>query len=193
MPQINLLKQQSPGESFLKLLPSLLVKLFVVLVLVLLGYYAWLFIRIGKLESDIKTSEANYAETLKKVVTTKNRNEVYTRQLQLKQFKTLLSGHIYWTNFFPALGQVTLKSAYFSNITASKEGELTLTVHVPDLENIDQFMQIFNQPDFNKTFNALKIGDFRLVQTDQSRDFTFEAHLKFSPAILGYQPETGKP
>lgn len=190
MAQINLLKQQNQTKGFVTILPSLVAKLLAVAVIGLGVYYGWVSWRVNDLKKSIASNQQQFVDVQKSVVTVKNRNEIYTRQQQLKQFAALLGAHLYWSNFFPALAQVTLQSANYGNIEATKAGELTLNVQVKDLNEMDKFMQVFNLPQFNKDFNYLKVDGFRLVQKDKGTFFEFNAKLKFNPALLQYKKDS---
>ena len=176
-------------------LPSLLVKILALVLLGLIIYYAWIFVAIGQVKDKIGKEQQAIADAQAKANAVPNREQIYTRQAQLQQLDTLVANHPYWSQIFPALAKVTLKKADYSTIQVSKEGELTMTVSVPSLQDIDKFLQVFDQPEFNKNFNNLRMGSFHKVQDSAApgqqaaTQYTFDVKMNFNPALLRYQPD----
>lgn len=193
MAQINLLKQKTTNEAFWSILPSIMAKLLGVGVVALIGYYIWLFITLGSIGKQIVSEQQAMVAAQQKASNVFNRNEVYTRQAQLQQLSGLIGKHFYWSNLFPALAKVTLKNASYGSLTATKEGSLTLSVKVPDLVSVDKFLQVFDQPDFSKNFNNLRLGAFRKLQNDpvtgQSSGYQFDVLMNFNPEVIQFNNE----
>jgi cell division protein FtsL len=186
MAQINLLKQKTASQNFWEILPSLLVKILVLVVVVIIGYYGWLYLQINSINKSIAQEQKDFSEAGQQVNAITSRNEIYTRQAQLQQLNSLIGKHLYWSNIFPVLAEVTLKKASYSSIKITKDGTLTLSVTVPDLDSVDKFIQVFDQPEFYKNFSNLKLGAFHQIGNNQP-GFQFEAVLDFSQSILKYQ------
>lgn len=185
MAQINLLKQKTASQSFWEFFPSLMVKILAVAVVGVGAYYVWLYVQVGKADKGIAEQQA-LALAAQRSMDVANRDEIYTRQAQLAQLDRLIGKHLYWSNIFPPLAKATLKKASLSSIKVSKNATVTLSVSVPDLDSVDKFIQIFDQPEFNKNFSNLKLGAFHKTATEPPT-YEFEAILDFNKSILNYQ------
>jgi len=191
MAQINLLKQKTVSQNFWERFPSLLVKILIFVVVVLIGYYAWLYLQVYNVEKSIAQEQRDLSVAGQQVSSIGNRNEIYTRQAQLQQLDGLISKHLYWSHIFPVLANVTLKKSSYSSIKITKDGIINLSVTVPDLDSVDKFIQVFDQPEFYQNFSNLKLGAFHQAGGNQP-GFQFEATLDFNQAILKYQAPGSK-
>jgi len=189
MPQINLLKQKTSSQVFLDYFPPLMVKILAVAVLVLVGVYVWKYVQARDLAKQIVEEQQAVSDTTQKAGSVPNRNEIYTRQAQLAAYNQLLGKHVYWSAVLPALAKSTLKGASYSSISMTNEGTLTLTVTVPSLDSIDQYLQVFDQPEIYQNFYNLRIGAFRKIETAGGESYQFDAQLDFNPALLEYQSQ----
>lgn len=187
MPQINLLKQKTVYQNFWEFFPPFLVKFLILVVLILAGFYVWKFVQAKNLDAQIQNEQQSLSDMTKKAGNVPNRDEIYTRQIQLSQFNQLLSKHLYWSNFLPALAKATLKSATYSSISMTKDGSLMLTATVPDLDSVDEYLQVFDQPEIYTNFYNLRMGAFRKVETAGGESYQFDAQLNFNPGLLQYQ------
>jgi hypothetical protein len=184
VPEINLLKPKSPREHFLQLSPKILARLLLVLLVAVALYYAWLFFQVKTTAGEVaKIQQANLSSR-GEAATTQGRDELLTRLSQLQEADKLISHHLYWSNLLPALARVTLKTASYSNLEAFSDGTVGLTVMVPNLGELDKFLQVFNNPKFNANFYNITIGAFHKIQSGDTAAITFDVKLNFNPALL---------
>jgi len=188
MAQINLLKQKSPGKDVWKILLSLSSKLLIALLLGTVAYYAWLFYQEGRIKKDIVATEQKIAENKNTIIGIKDRDEVLTRQLQVKELEEIMANHLYWSGVLPELAKVTLKKAKYFQIKALADGSITMSVSLPSLEDLDKYMQVFNLPDVVENFSDVSVGSFHRVPSSDNPAVNFDVKMKFNTALL-HQPE----
>jgi hypothetical protein len=187
MAQINLLKQTNTTHNYGNATAKILVRVLLVVLVGLLAYYAWLFIDLKKTNADIAAMEEKVIGEKQAVLDIKNRNQLYTRQMQVQNLEKLVGAHTYWSGFFPEIARVTLKTAGYKNLTVRSDGTLVLGAVVPTLADLAKYMQVFDHPDFNKNFSNVKIGSFSQVQNDEATTIEFQVNMDFDPAIIQYQ------
>ncbi len=188
MAQINLLKQNTTGAVTQKI-PSLIAKLLGVVFIAAIGYYAWLFFEMRSVERQSKDIEQQISKEKGSIVEVKQRDELLTRQLQLKELGSLMQAHTYWSSLLPELAKVTLKTASYTSIHAANDGELSLVVNVPGVAELDKFLQVFDRSEFNENFSDVSIGSISKTQDQGSLYTTFEVRMKFNPALLRYSEQ----
>lgn len=186
MAQINLLKQSSSSPTSWETLPKIVVRFLLLVFVLLVIYYAWLFFSFNKTLKNIGVVKKEIENTRTASLNVAGRNEVLTRQLQIKALNEAISSHFYWSQLMPKLAAVTLKKATYSFMRVSSTGLLTLTVNVPDLESLDKYLQVFNLPEVNKNFSDVVINGYHKVQGIDSNSINFEVGMKFNPSIIQY-------
>ncbi|PIR96391.1 MAG: hypothetical protein COT92_01335 [Candidatus Doudnabacteria bacterium CG10_big_fil_rev_8_21_14_0_10_42_18] len=187
MAQINLLKQKSQSQSLVRVLPSLLVKFFVLILLGILGFYVWMFLETRSLEKEMQKLNGQIIQARQDVAAEEGRSELITRQAQLKELEGLLGEHFYWSRLLPALSQVTLKKAKYSDLAILDRGEISLEVAVPTLEDIDKFLQVFDLPEFYKNFSDIRIGAFHKIPSEDEIVYAFNVIMNYNPGLIEYQ------
>ena len=190
MAQINLLKQTSNTGNFWSSGPKIFVRLFLLVLLALVGYYVWLYIDLSSTGNQITSEQNKINADQQAALSIPNRDELFTRQQQVKDLESLIGGHVYWSQFFPELAKVTLKNASYSNMSVSTAGDLTLSATVPTLEDLDKYMQVFDQPEFNKNFYDVRIAGFTKIQSKTSTAVQFSVRMKYNGGIIQYQNPT---
>jgi len=187
--EINLLKPKSSIEDFAQLWPVIVSRFLLALLLGVVVYYVFLFFQMKTLAAETVKLQAEVQKSKIEARGTLSRDELLTRQSQLQDLDKLIKHHLYWSQLLPALAHVTLTSASYSSVEAFNEGKANLTVVVPNLDELDKFLQVFNNPKFNKNFYNLRIGAFHKIQNGNATAITFEVNLNFNTALL--QPTNG--
>ena len=186
MAQINLLKQSSTASNTWDNLPKILARLLIFVLIILVGYYAWLVIDTQSIASKTTSTQAEINLDKQKALSTAGRGEVLTRQLQLKDFQDLLAQHLYWSQLMPVIADATLKKATYSSLKVDGEGLLTLAVNVPTLEDLDKYLQVFDLPQVNKYFSNVRISSYRKVQGPNSTGIAFEVNMNYNKSVIKY-------
>jgi hypothetical protein len=184
--QINLLKQSSTASNTWDNLPKILARLLIFVLIILVGYYAWLVIDTQSIASKTTSTQAEINLDKQKALSTAGRGEVLTRQLQLKDFQDLLAQHLYWSQLMPVIADATLKKATYSSLKVDGEGLLTLAVNVPTLEDLDKYLQVFDLPQVNKYFSNVRISSYRKVQGPNSTGIAFEVNMNYNKSVIKY-------
>ena len=185
MPEINLLHTDSAtSESDYGVVARVVAKLLtfflalVVLIFILLFGYNWYNNnQLGKVEAKIKAAEAAALKN-------EDRNELVTRQEQLGHLEKLIDSHVYWSYLLPEMARVTLKSAKYTEIEAKSDGTLNLVVNLPNYEEIEKYMQIFDLPEYNKQFSNVKIISINTVGNEGALVTQLRLELTFDPQYI---------
>jgi hypothetical protein len=186
MAQINLLKQSSAPNNLWQVVPKFLVKFFAVVLIGLIAYYAWLYFQFKSIENKIEASLIQINSDRQEALNSPQRDELLTRQSQLKYLDGIISQHLYWSQLLPKLANVTLKKAAYVNLNMGSVGKLTLSVNVPTLADMDKYLQIFDLPEVNKYFSDVRIGSYHKVLGKTSESISFEVNMQYNPSILQY-------
>ncbi|MBL8029782.1 MAG: hypothetical protein JNN11_00875 [Candidatus Doudnabacteria bacterium] len=184
MAEINLLKNPSGNASTWQTAASVLVKVLVFLAVGVVAYYVFLYFKLESAKDEVVMVENNIVENKKAALNMPGREELLSRQLQLKEFAAVTAGHAYYSKFLPALAKVTLKNAYFTNISLNNQGKMSMQAVVPTLLDLDKFLQVFNDPLVSSNFYNVRLGGFTKAEDQNGPVYTFNIQLDFNPAIL---------
>ena len=160
------------------------VRFLLLVILALVGYYVYLLYSIHGQNTTMTNTEQQIQADQQDLSKVSGRDELLTRQQQLKQLMSLVGGHAYWTRLFPALAQVTLNSANFLSIQTLPDGSLSMSGTVPSNEDLDKFLQVFDLPEFNKDFYDVKISSLGKAQVGNQLLVQFTVNMKYNPALL---------
>lgn len=187
MPQINLLKQTGGGNKYQFLTPKILVWVFFVALILLAGYYGFIVYQGQQYQKDIADEQSKISAVVEEANKVSNRSELLIRQQQLQSLTGLIQNHVFWSQIFSALAHVTLNSAnYTSLLVNSADKSLSLNATVPSLEDLDKYLQVFDQPAVAKNFNNVRIGGFTKIQSKNSTLIQFQVKMDFNPSIIQY-------
>lgn len=191
MSQINLLKQNTDQGIAAKLSPKILVYFFVFILVCLLGYYGYLFFESRNLDNKIVAERASIEQAQNLALAVPNKDELFTRQQQLKALKDLVAGHVYWTQFLKPLADVTLKTASYQSVRADISGKVSINVQVPTIQDYIHFIEVFNLAKFNKLFYKVNASGYtKVVKDDGSTAYQFNLVMDFDPSILVYNSKS---
>lgn len=186
MADINLLGTDSHNSSSVNngMLARLLARLMMLLLFLSVAAYAGLYLLNYLSKNNLETTNTKIEQLQTQALASKDRNELVTRQEQLKQLDVLVDKHLYWSSLLPELARVTLKSARYSEITATSDGKLELSVLLPSYGDIEKFMQIFDLPEYNKQFSNVRIVGIDNTQTGTTIETKLRLELTFNPALI---------
>ncbi len=184
--QINLLKQQSPFAVSGSVL-SVVNKIIIVLILVLIGYYGWVYFQVKTVKTKITTLHSEIANKKTEFNQTKRSDELIIRQTQIKEFDNLINSHVYWSQLLPEIAKVTLKQATYLSIQTDSKHALSLSVQLANMVELNKFLQAFNSPSLNKYFRDVKIGGVSKVQEDDKNFIKAEITFDFNSKIIEYK------
>src|SRR5258708_27117170 len=127
-------------------------------------YYGWTIYQVKKANQEITDIQRQISDSSASIQNQQGKEELFTRQGQLKELDNIINKHVYWTQLMPELARVTLKTATYSNLTIGGDGTINLDAAVPTLADLDKFMQVFDLPVFNNNFSDVRIGSFHEEQ-----------------------------
>lgn len=188
MAQINLLKQKQPSVFTRIGLLAIFSKLALLGLLVLVIFWTWFFFQSKSASKDIQVLDERVAKQKQELSENDRRDEIITRQAQLKKFDVLISGHLYWSQLLPELAKVTLKKASYLSFRAESEGGINLAVKLPSIADLDKFLQIFDSAKINRYFSDLKMGGISKVVEKDNAYVRVDVQLKYNPELLQYNP-----
>lgn len=184
MADINLLDNPS-GASQIRQKGAKWASRIVGLVLLLsLLAYGFLFYRSWSLNNKIEESQAKIDEYKADFKNNEQREELLTRQEQLKNANQLIEKHMYWSALLPELAKVTLTSAKYTTIQTNSEGILDLTITVPSYTEAEKYLQVFDLPEYNKNFSNVRVKSLTKTQQDDLLKTTLNIELTLSPELL---------
>lgn len=182
MPEINLLNNNSgPKAGIGSTLASTMSKALIVVLVLLLAYWGYALFATRSARNSIASAKYAIEQDQQDIIKNGGRNEVLTRQAQLKQADTLITNHVYWSRFFSDIAKATLKTAAYGGFAVDADGVITASVIVPDYQSLDQFLQVFDLPAYNGNFSNVKI-----VSVSKSQDENVEAldaRIKFNYSV----------
>lgn len=185
MAEINLLKQTSPSQNFAKQIPSLLVKFFAVVGLAVVGFYVWLNVQNKLLEKNLVKLSAEIVESKKSALTMEKREELLTKQHQLKEYAKLIAGQTFFSQIFEPLAAQAYKNSKYLTMRATSDGSVSMKVNTPTLQDLDKMFQMFNTEDFMKNFNNVKVGGFyKSKNTEGVDEYLFEIKMNYNTEII---------
>ncbi len=187
MADINLLQpEQVSAATIIGRGQYVVSRILMIIMVVLLAGYAYLFIDLRSTNSSLSTTKEKIASAQGEALNNKDRNELITRQGQLKELDNLIKGHLSWSYLLPELARVTLKSAKYTNIDADASGKLDLTIALSSYEDLEKFLQIFDLPEYNEQFSDVKV--LSITKTQQAdtgtTETTVKLQLKFNPTFI---------
>lgn len=188
MAQINLLKQSAPQTDLWEKAPHIIVKFLAVALLLTLAGYGWLYVSAKQEGQKIVSQQQQLSDEQNKALGMKNRDELLTRQQQLKEYSGLVDKQIYWSQLMPVLASSTLKTAVYNSLKVTPDGRVDLDVSVPTLQDLDKYLQVFDLPEYNKNFNNVRISSFSKVQNAKGTQIRFEVSFNYNPDIIKPKP-----
>jgi hypothetical protein len=185
MPQINLLDQESrAGGNTLANAPLYMVRLLVAIFIVLLLYWAFLFVESKLTTGKIAGIQQTIIAKQKQLLENNSRKELILRQGQLASVKTLIASQEKWSKLLPELARVTLQSARYMSFNADGQGNARMVVNVPNYKEMDKFLQVFNLPEFNNEFSQVTVSGVSRVQQGDVPMVRFDVGIKYDKSFL---------
>lgn len=183
------MKQNQPrafgGISLIKVFSRLVLAVIVIMV----GYYGWIFFRLKDINKQIGGLNERIAVQRNALAQVDRKDEVLTRQAQLKEFDKLIDNHVYWSQLLPELAKITLKQASYLSFQSGDDSTINLSVQLPDIAELDKLLQVFDLPKLNKYFRDVKIGGISKTQKEDQTFIRVEIQLKYDPNLIKYQPK----
>jgi hypothetical protein len=168
MAQINLLGAQEKTTNYAKALSSFIAKILALILVLVLAYYAFLFVKGNSQTKQVAKLEQEITRVEQDIQTNSDKNQVFTRQAQLKDLGLLARQHIYWSGIIPELARVTLKTASYTSFLSKENGDISMVVEVPSYEELDKFLQVFDLPQYNQQVNNVRVDSVTKVQKDDA-------------------------
>lgn len=185
MPQINLLGQENTHRNAaLTRLPLYLVRFFIVIFIAVIVYWGYLYVRVKLVVNQVSLAQADIIRIQKETLADKNRRELLVRQGQLSALDKLLKDQQYWSKFLPELARVTLKSASYLSFSAGKDGIARMSVTVPSYREFDEFLQVFDLPQFNSKFSDVTVSSIGKYQQGDTQSIRFDVAMHYDASFL---------
>lgn len=164
--------------------PVLVVVLIVLLFLVG-GAFAGLFILAKQQDKQLETLEQNQQTIISQATSLqKNLTDALTLQSKLKMVKNMLDKHLHWTKFFAMMERATIASIYFDTTAFSAESNsVALSGHAKDYQTVARQSLSFQQDEDIENYTLSSVA---ISESEESPDFpvTFSGNLEYSDDIL---------
>ncbi len=150
--------------------------------------YGGLHIMRGQLEKRTVAIDAEI-NTFKKDILVYNAQEPAMSKIgaKVELVAGLLHQHIYWTNFFNLLEKYTLADIYYDGVSATTNGNLTLSAHGTSFETVSQELQLLNSEEAKEFVSAASITGAQLTTaTDGTEQVSFSVQLTLNPKLFYY-------
>lgn len=185
MSEINLLGSDSSGSSVNSgVLSKVVARVVFFLLFLSVSTYIVLSVVNYTTNRSLETAQKQIQAVQAQALGNKDRNELVTRQEQLKELDTLVDNHVYWSYLLPELARITLKSASYTEITAKADGKMQLSVVLPSYADIEKFMQIFDLPQYNQQFSNVRIVGIDNTQSGSAIQTKLRLELTFNPSYI---------
>ena len=185
MPQINLLGQdaQRSPAAFSKG-PVYIVRLFSIIFLLILLGWGYLFFKVRADKNELERTEAQVEAVQKEILAMPTWREVIVRQGQIRAAEDLLAGQEIWSRLLPELARVTLKSASYISFSADANGVARMSVTVPSYKEFDQFLQVFDLPQFSSNFSRITVSSVGKYQQGDTQSVKFDIAAQYNSSFL---------
>ena len=187
MAQINLLKQNQPSSFSRFGIFPILNYLTMAGILALLSYYGWAYLQNKKYDKKNQELAAVILQQKQELSSVKNRDELFSRQAQLKGYDELISGHPYWSQLLPELAKVTLKQVSYLSVKIDNQGVMNLSVQLPTMADLEKFLQVFDSAQLNKYFRDLRISGISKIQDEEKNYVRVDIQLNYDPSLLNFK------
>lgn len=185
MSEINLLHSDpSVGGRSSSFAAKFIARIILLLVVGVILLYAALYFYTWRNTSKIESVNQQVQTMQTEAMADTERNEVVTRQAQLIELETLIDNHLYWSYLLPELARVTLKSAKYTDIEAKSNGQLNLSVSLPNYGEVEKYMQIFDLPEYNQQFSNVRIIGIDTVQKETAIETLLRLQLTFNSEYI---------
>ena len=99
----------------------------------------------------------------------------------------LLGQHIYWTNFFSLLEKYTLPDVYYSGLSATTNGTLSLAAQGSGFETVSRLVRLLNSDEAKEFVTEATIyGAQRITTSDEESRVQFTLELTLNPDLFYY-------
>lgn len=178
MSEINLLNSNTKKTSLSSAIGSLMAKALIVVLVAAIVYYGVVLFLSSKTTKDISAIKVKIETDQQEILKNESRPELLTRQVQLKEAENIIKNHVYWSRFFKDMANATLKASSYGGFTVDKGGVIVASVLVSDYATLDQWLQVFDLPTYNKNFSDVKIVSISAVDKVDFKGY--DARIKFT-------------
>ena len=160
MQEINLLQNRIKDRTDVWSRRSLVIRTFLSLFLVLeLAVFGGLLLLTKSNQTGIQQTEAEITAIQSEI--DQQRGELVSAQAfqaQLKNIRTLLDGHLYWSAFFDELSRVTFQRAQYMTLSATAAGKLHLEGSSGSYQDIGKLLLGLSTSDNFKDVKLLSVS-----------------------------------
>jgi cell division protein FtsB len=184
MADINLLEKRTTYSQVKERGKRWFLRIVTLVFVLTLALYGYLFFSQWNAEKQIAEHQSVIAKAQSELENNQQREELITRQAQVKKANQLLNDHLFWSGLLPELARVTLTQAQYSSVEISKTGDIFLTVTVPNYEEAEKFLQVFDLPEYNQQFSNVRILALGRAEKNNVLQTTMRLQLTFNPSLL---------
>jgi hypothetical protein len=147
-------------------------------------YYAFLYIKARQINAQTISTQNKILKNQQIIKSMVKRDEIITRQGQLKELVQLYKNRLVWSNLIPEVARITLKQAKYLSLQATAEGKLDMQVLTTDLSNLDKFLSVFEDPRYNRCITDVKMTSLSRSQSVDNLETKFGLQVSYNPKLL---------
>ena len=182
MQEINLLQNKIKDSSLNSLRRSKIINTALSVVLILeIGLFAAFFLMNRTTQAKYESVKLENSE-LQTELSEKQPDLVEAKalQAQLKNLRSLVEGHVYWSSFFDELSKHTLSRTQFMSLTGSLDGKIHLEGRVGSYADLGKMLLGLS--------TSTKISNVKLLSanpsTGQAAGFNFSLDFNIEPDLF---------
>lgn len=194
MPSINLLGQNDQGKQQFAIKSGFgraMSSLGAILLLFSVFAYGFLAFDESRRGSEIDSIRAEIQSIEAQVTSSTELREILVRQGQVKGFQKVATDYSYWSRLLPELARVTLKTGGYASVNVDSDYQLRLGLVLPDFADFDKYLQVFDNPQFNKNLYNVRVVAASKYQSDQTKGVKVELEISVKPDLLRVSEEEG--
>lgn len=115
----------------------------------------------------------------------KDAGDLIAFQNRLGKIRTLLDGHVYWTQFLDALEKVTLPAVSYDNLSVSTQGSaMMLSASAPDYATVAQQLKAFQEAKHLASSASISGATAQVNQQGDTIGVKFSISFTLNPGVL---------
>lgn len=134
------------------------------------AFYGALYYKKREIIRQLSNSSQQISELEKEILSFSDLNvEIKTLGDEIKAFNSVLSKHVYWTNFFNLLERYTVQEVYYSGFSAGNDGAMTLKAVGKDYNAVARQLKVLGQDSAKEFVSRASISSAQ--RTDKGIEF----------------------
>lgn len=154
-------------------------------VIIVGGFYGYLFFRAKSIEGQKNTKIDQITDLEQQILNYESLNkDISGLGDQIRYMHFLLSFHFYWSNFFDMLEKYTIPEVHYQGLSAGNSGALTLHAVADNFDSVAKQIKVLEQENAKEFVMATDVSGASYSESDDS--VTFDITLVLNPRLFVY-------